>query len=223
MENILEWFGFTSPVRNKKTPAEKLLVSIRATAKCKFNASLRLKRNSKFSFFTTTLLSLGLILIPLLQNSKVKLELSDQVLNMMQIFLAVAILVYSIVMSKSGLDVRAEKLNECGDHLKDLSRKLDRAINEGKLDEIDKYNERYSDITTDTEGHSRLDYLCAKLDMPNDYTIRGVKWLLLSIYSYLWILSTELLLPVVMIGMEVIFISDMLGTNLLPKSFHIVE
>ena len=215
--------GIIVPDRTQKTPSQKLLICIRVTAKCKFNASLRLKRNSRNSFFATTFLSLGLIFIPLLQNSNVTLYLSDQVLNMMQIFLAVSILVYSIVMSKAGLDIRAEKLNECGDHLKDLARKLDRSLvnnQSASEEELDGYNERYSDISTDTEGHSRLDYLMSKLDMPNDYTIRGLRWLLLSIISYLG-MALELLLPITMIGLETVFISDMLGiSTILPSSFH---
>ncbi|MBS1197459.1 MAG: hypothetical protein H6R18_1244 [Proteobacteria bacterium] len=223
---ICEWLGLSVPPRVPKTPAEKLLISIRATAKCKFNSSLRLKRNSKFSFFTTTILSLGLILIPLLQNSSVKLHLTAQVLNMMQIFLAVSVLVYSIVMAKAGLDVRAEQLNECGDRLKDLARKLDREIahnGQNIAQVLENYNERYSDITTDTEGHSRLDYLFAKLDMPNDYPIRGLRWIWFHLLTYLGIL-VELLLPAAMIGLEILFISDMLGiSQLLPASFHAIN
>ncbi len=223
LNEISEWLGFAVPPRVPKTPAEKLLISIRATAKCKFNSSLRLKRNSKSSFFTTTILSLGLILIPLLQNSNVRLHLTSQVLNMMQIFLAVSVLVYSIVMAKAGLDVRAEQLNECGDQLKDLARKLDREIahngqNIAKV--LENYNEQYSNITTDTEGHSRLDYLFAKLDMPNDYSIRGFRWLWYHLLTYLGILL-GLILPAAMISLEILFISDMLGiSQLLPSSFH---
>lgn len=223
IKEISEWLGFTVPARTPKTPAEKLLISMRATAKCKFNSSLRLKRNSNFSFFTTTILSLGLILIPLLQNSNVKLHLTSQVLNMMQIFLAVAVLVYSIVMAKAGLEVRAEKLNECGDRLKDLARKLDRELahNGQNISQVlESFNERYSSITTETESQSRLDYLFAKLDMPNDYPIRGLRWIWLTLVAYVGILF-ELLLPAAMIGIEILFISDMLGiSQLLPSSFH---
>lgn len=224
IKKTLEVTGLVLPARNHKNAEEKLLMSIRATAKCKFNASLRLKRNSRNSFFATTFLSLGLILIPLLQNSNVKLYLSGQVLNMMQIFLAVAILVYSIVMGKSGLDIRAEKLNECGDRLKDLARRLDRSL-ANKKDELDlsSYHEKYSDISTDTEGHSRLDFLCTKLDMPNDYPIHGLRWLFFSLKSNFLILS-ELFIPLGMVLLETVFISDMLGiSNFLPSSFHEIK
>ncbi len=220
---ISEWLGLSIPQRAKKSPAEKLLISIRATSKCRFNSSMRLKRASKIAFTTTTILSLGLILVPLLQNSNVKLALASQVLNMMQIFLAVAVLVYSIVMSKAGLDVRAEKLNESGDHLKNLGRELDREIihNSNNIaTELEKYNKRYSDLTTDTEGHSRLDYLFTKLDMPNDYPIRGLRRVYYNVVGLLGI-GGELLLPAIMLGLEVLFISDMLGiSNMLPQIFH---
>jgi hypothetical protein len=142
---------------------------------------------------------------------------------MMQIFLAVAVLVYSIVMAKAGLDVRAEKLNECGDRLKDLARKLEREIahngqNIGQV--LEDYNGRYSDITSDTENHSRLDYLFARLDMPNDYPIRGLRWFVQYLIANFGIFY-ELILPVAMIGLEIFFISDMLGiSQRLPASFH---
>jgi len=56
--------------------------------------------------------------------------------------------------------------------------------------------------------------------MPNDYPIRGLRWIFLSLVSYLGIF-TELLLPLAMIGLEIVFISDMLGmSQLLPAGFH---
>lgn len=219
----LEILGLAVPARTPKQPYDKLLMSTRATAKCKFNASLRLRRGSKYSFATTTILSLGLILIPLLQNSNIALALSPQVLNMMQIFLAVAVLVYSIVMARAGLDVRAEKLNECGDDLKDLARELDKSIAERPenfSDLLDNFNKRYADITRNTEGHSRIDYMAARLDMPNDYHVRGLRWLAYQGFVY-WDSLRSLALPMLMFGIQACFILDMLGiTHALPAVFH---
>jgi hypothetical protein len=63
------------------------------------------------------MLSLGLIFIPLMQNADITLILSNKVINMMQVFLAVAILVYSIIISTSKYDIR-----ESAGKLKKLTR-----------------------------------------------------------------------------------------------------
>jgi ABC-type multidrug transport system permease subunit len=92
-------------------------MSMRVTAKCRYNAAVRLQWQGKFAFFTTTVLSLGLIFIPLIQTAGVELAFGASFLNMMQIFLAVAILVYSVVIRTARYDVREETLTECGDKL----------------------------------------------------------------------------------------------------------
>jgi len=120
---------------HKKNAKEKFQMSIRATAKCRFNAAERLKRQGKFAFFTTTILSLGLIFIPLMQNSGIKLAFSTNVLNTMSIFLAVAVLVYSVVIGTARYEARADKLTQCGDNLKDLSRELD-SLKESDVEHI---------------------------------------------------------------------------------------
>ncbi|MFW3398424.1 SLATT domain-containing protein, partial [Aliarcobacter butzleri] len=98
---------------------EKFMFNVRTTAHCRYNASVRLQRLGKFSFFTLIFLSLGLVFIPLMQNANIKLEIANNVINMMQIFLAVAVLVFSISISTSRYELRAETLRECGDKLKE--------------------------------------------------------------------------------------------------------
>ena len=96
-----------------------------------------------------------------MQTSGVKLAFESNVLSMMQIFLAVAVLVYFVVIGTARYEVRAETLTECGDKLKELIRAIDkdRKVNE-KFSDVDltTYQDRYSDIVTDTENHSRSDY-----------------------------------------------------------------
>jgi hypothetical protein len=98
IDTLWRWFWCTGArEREVKDAADKLQMSMRVTAKSRYNAAVRLQRQGKFSFFTTVIFSLGLILIPLLQNAGVPLALKPTVLNMMQVFLAVAVLVYSEV------------------------------------------------------------------------------------------------------------------------------
>jgi len=207
-------FSSANRERSAKTPIERLELSIRVTAKCRYNAAARLDWQSKFSFFTTTFLSLGLVLIPLLQNSGVKLAYSPSVLNMMSIFLAVSVLVYSVIIATARYDVRSENLTDCGNKLKELNRSLARdkiASHEG-FEVLDAYQQRYSDIVTDTENHSRDDYGFAMLEMRRDYNLTGlsrVRVRLECLVQYI----LRYAVPSFMILIEGVFILDMIGVT----------
>jgi hypothetical protein len=206
-------------------PAEKLLYGMTVTSKCRYNASIRIKRLSRFSFFTTTILSLGLILIPLLQNSDIQLAYPSRVLNMLQIFLAVAVLVYSVVNSTSQFETRSERLNECGDKIKEMIRSLRAEVSKAKAVtptasiELSSYHQRYTDVSTDSENHTRADYSLAVIRTPEYYNITGVPWL------WEWTKATcstltPYLLPAALMTLEAVFILDMLGiTSVLTEAF----
>lgn len=213
-------FSLGERERPVKDAAEKLQMSMRVTAKCRYNAAVRLQRQGKFAFFTTTSLSLGLIFVPLMQTSGVKLAFESNVLSMMQIFLAVAVLVYSVVIGTARYEVRAETLTECGDKLKELIRAIDkdREIKENFSDEdLTTYQDRYSDIVTDTENHTRSDYSLATLEMDRDYFYTGLYRFKLYFGSHFH-RFIPFILPIVLLVTEVTFITDMMGaTNVLPK------
>lgn len=201
--------------RPVKDAAEKLQMSMRVTAKCRYNAAVRLQRQGKFAFFTTTVLSLGLIFIPLMQNAGVPLAYKSNVLNMMQIFLAVAVLVYSVVIGTARYESRAENLTECGDKLKVLIRTLDKdRETKGRFSDEDlaKLQERYSDIATDTENHTRSDYRLAMLEMNRDYLVTGVPRSFEYLLAYADRFS-DYIVPILMIAFEILFITDMIGVT----------
>lgn len=202
--------------REVKDATEKLLMSMRTTAKCRYNASVRLQHQGKFSFFTTTVLSLGLVFIPLIQNASVQLAFTPNVLNMMQIFLGVAVLVYSVVIGTARYEVRATQLNECGDKLKELIRELEkeREAKNGNIGEekLTLFQKRYSDIVTDVENHNRNDYRFATLEMIRDYFISGLPRLKLYLEAQ-FIRGFSYVLPMMLMLMEVMFICDMMGAS----------
>lgn len=213
-KNIWNWLlSRQARERHVKDAAEKLQMSMRVTAKCRYNAAVRIQRQGKFAFFTTTVLSLGLIFIPLMQNAGVALAYKSNVLNMMQIFLAVSVLVYSVVIGTARYEYRTENLTECGDKLKELIRTLDKdrqTQGEPSGDGLENKQERYSDIAQDTENHTRSDYRLAKLEMDNDYFITGIPRLLEYLFAYAD-RSTAYIVPILMIAFEVVFITDMIG------------
>lgn len=196
IKKIWIWlFSLGERERPVKDAAEKLQMSMRVTAKCRYNAAVRLQRQGKLAF-------------------------ESNVLSMMQIFLAVAVLVYSVVIGTARYEVRAETLTECGDKLKELIRAIDkdREVNEKFSDEeLTTYQDRYSDIVTDTENHTRSDYGLATLEMDRDYFCTGLYRLRLYIRSHFNRLI-PFVLPIVLLVTEVTFITDMMGaTSVLPK------
>jgi SMODS and SLOG-associating 2TM effector domain family 5 len=195
-------------------PAEKLLYGMTVTSKCRYNASIRIKRLSQFSFYTTTILSLGLIFIPLVESADVQLAYPSRVLNMLQIFLAVAVLVYSVINATARYETRAERLNECGDKIKELIRELRVDISNNRTNQtpidLQSYNRRYTDISTDAENHTRADYSLAVIRTPQYYAVTGIPWLWEYLKSYT-LNAAPYLFPASMIVLEVVCILDMIG------------
>lgn len=214
---ILYWLLSLHPLEKEvDDPATKLLNSMRVTAKCRFNASARLRRQSDFSFFTTTTLSLGLIFIPLVQNSDIHIALSSKVLNMLQIFLAVAVLVYSVINSTARYDVRAQALSECGDKIKELIRALRTEMKQSSLSGIsiplDNYHSSYNLISTDSENHAQVDFLLASLEMKDDYHITGIARFYQRIRVIVFY-AVPYLVPISFMMFQVVFILDMVGVT----------
>ncbi|NOS89236.1 MAG: SLATT domain-containing protein [Methylococcaceae bacterium] len=222
-KNSIFWLFSLYPIEQyEPDPVKKLMNSMRMTSRCRFNASSRINVISKYSFFTTTFLSLGIIFIPLIQNSDVPLHFISKVLNMMQIFLAVAILVYSVINGTARYDVRSLALNECGDKVKDLIRQLrdeqHKAQSSSNVLDLTKYHEDYKEALNESENHSRLDYLLSILEMPEDYKITGLKRAYYKLKACcLYIIP--FILPTLMIIAEFVFILDLLGISHVMPSF----
>jgi len=159
-------------------PVDVLLRQCHLTSKCRYNASIRLRFLGRFTFLTTVLLSLVLILMPMLQLASLTIAYPAPVIKCLQIFMAVAVLVYSIISATSGYDRRAWVLNDCADRIKDLSREL-RTTRANGSPNVQEWDARYSGITRDSEIHSQLAYTLAMLQATGVYKITGLRraWL----------------------------------------------
>lgn len=205
------------------SPVEKQINNMRITSNCRYNAFSRLDRLSRYSFATTILLSLGLIFIPLLQYSDIPLHFMPKILNMMQIFLAVNVLVYSAIIGTARYDVRAIALYKCADKVKNLINTLRDLKHKSETNDSDinlkEIYEKYQEALDSSENHSRLDFLCAKLEMSEEFKITGLKFFILQLTAY-FLYLLPFTLPTLMIVAEFIFISDMLNiTDILPSYF----
>jgi hypothetical protein len=196
------------------TQREKLIASMKTTAVSRYNASNRLSWLGKVTFAVSTLFSLGLIFIPLMQLAKAPLRLNGDVLGAIQIFLAVAILVYSIVIGTARYELRSEQLNDCGDKIKDLIRELRVAKNdpEGEPDLLRKTQRQYATIISDVENHARSDYVLAILRSPDMYELtpeaRVAHWV-----KYLLSVSIPYIPSISLVIIEAILITDMFGAT----------
>jgi hypothetical protein len=221
IENIRVWLFSRKPFQIAfNEPAKNLLFGMTVTSRCRYNASIRIRNLSQFSFFTTVILSLGLILIPLLQNANIQLAYPPGVLNMLQIFLAVAVLVYSIINSTAKYETRAQRLNDCGDKIKELIRELRVSIASGGVIDLNTFNRRYTDISTDSENHVRADYWLVVVRTPEYYNLSGFPrlWTIFKAHS---LKIPPYVIPTLLLLLEVIFILDMLGiTCVLTRYLH---
>lgn len=208
MNNFFKWF-FSRHVLEKQheSEAERLENTMKITSISRYNASIRLKLQGKISFITTTILSLGLIFMPLMQIANVPLIFSSNILSAIQIFLAVSVLVYSVIIGTARYDLRSEQLTECGDKLKALIRDL--RIEPNNVKEIQK---RYSDIVTSVENHIRNDFLLATLRTSELYNITGI----IRIFKWIQYYGANIIfniMPIILLSIEIIFICDMFGVT----------
>ena len=197
------------------TPRDKLIASMKTTAVNRYHASNRLLWQRKVTFVVSTLFSLGLIFIPLMQLAKVPLKLNGDVLGAIQIFLAVAILVYSIVIGTARYELRSEQLNDCGDKIKNLIRELRVAPKDGDAKETEllrEYQRQYAAIIADVENHDRNDYILTILRSPDLFTLgnaaRAIHWLKFCISALIPYLPS-----IALVAIEALLITDMFGAT----------
>lgn len=193
---------------DRKTPPEKLQITIEITAKCRHAASNRLERKSKFLFFIITILSLGLILIPLIQISDIKVAVHENLLSTMSLFLAITVLVYSVIVNTENYNIRAYKLMQCGDLLKELTRQIE--IDKNNIEGInlmERYEKKYQDILKISENHEEIDYMESQLKLNYYYNLKPysikIKIFCRKFFSYC--------IPIFLVFLEVLFIAEILG------------
>ena len=224
IKNLYDRIFSLQPIEKKvDDPVKRFKNSLRVTSKCRFNAAVRLEHQSRFSFFVTTIISLGLILIPLLQFSGINLAFNNQVLSSMQIFLAVSVLVFSVIIGTARYEVRSTMLTECGNKLKQLIRSIDKYMegdaNNFPKDKLEAFQDEYAKIVEKTENHIRSDYYFAMLEMRKDYNYTGIPRL--RIFFIAWAQRLfNYTIPTFLLVFEIVFISDMLSiTDILTPVF----
>lgn len=201
------------------TPLDELRIRALLTSRCRYRAASRINVMSRFSFYATVLLSLGLIIIPLHKLSGAHEAFSEHILNAMEVFLATAVLVFSAVTSVAQYELRTYLLNKCGRELKRLAGEISgylaftTAPNANELFYAHRdYSDIYTRIAEDAENHTNVDYRLALLSMPDYYAYPKVRRFIYWFVT-LWILFIPYVIPVAFIVLEGMFIVDMFGDH----------
>ncbi|PZV27428.1 MAG: hypothetical protein DCF12_04490 [Snowella sp.] len=92
-----------------KIAYDKLKDNAYSVSRNYFNASKRLSFHNLLSQWTLSLLSLGLIIIPLLTVTNIKLQ--DKYIDFFSISLAVFVLTFSLLVGANNYAVRSEKMH----------------------------------------------------------------------------------------------------------------
>lgn len=165
----------------KEESFNNLYKKIDATSKTRFHAARRLRLHSKCSTYIVVLISLGLILISLMQAYSLGNNIGSSLVGLIQVFSAIAVLVYSLLIDKHDYSNLSEKMYSCASKLGELKQKIHPHLEtEYEKEAYDQFRDEYHRILKLYETHSnndfRGDYTRAKLEMPENYTIEGKDW-----------------------------------------------
>jgi len=174
----------------KEDSFNNLYKKMDATSKTRFNASRRLRLHSKFSTYTVVIISLGLILISLMQAYGLGNNIESSLVGFIQVFSAVAVLVYSLLIDKNDYSNLSEKMYSCASKLGELKQKVHPQLEkEHDQKEYDSFRDEYHGVLKLYETHAnndfRGDYFRAKLEMPENYEIKGIDWWVMKAQIYL--------------------------------------
>ena len=174
----------------KEESFNNLYKKVDATSKTRFHASRRLRLHGKSSTYIVVLISLALILVSLMQAYNLGNHITSDLVALIQVFAAIAVLVYSLLIDKNDYSNLSEKMYSCASQLGELKQKIHPHLDTGSHDEelYNKYRDEYHGILKLYETHSnndfRGDYSRAKLEMPENYKLQGLSWLLSKSHVY---------------------------------------
>ncbi|MCX9154698.1 SLATT domain-containing protein [Niveibacterium sp. 24ML] len=198
--------------------AQRQLLAIRTTARSRTHAGQRLHRQGRIWLATLVVLALGLILLPLLQNAGVRLALAANVLNLVQIFLGVSVLVCVVLVASANHALRARALLECGDRLRELAREFEKVcedVGPGTVSShiLDEFRIRHAETLRNLESPSRNDQRLALLDMAAEHRLGRSERMRVALQAHATQIAS-LALPIAIVALEGVFVANALGAAL---------
>lgn len=159
-----------------KQPLNELHRNISITAKVRYRAAERLNSHHRLSQWVVTFASVALIAIPLLQAMGINLRYNQELLDSMEVFLAVLVLVYSLLLGNEGYSSKAEKMLNCGLELGRLNNEIYPYLDQQFEQEIyEKFLREYYNILEKYPNHDSIDYEFYRISKKHEY-YKDVKW-----------------------------------------------
>jgi hypothetical protein len=163
---------------------EKLGDNVYLVTKNYFAASKRLALHKSASQWTLSLLSLGLIVLPLLTVTKMPMRYPQNVVDFASISLAVAVLMFSLLIGANTYSVRSERMHRAGLELNELMREMRSHVGDPeKMKHYQEFDRRYGDILQRYENVDEVDYTKGKISIIRK---ERVPWLLRLRYWFLF-------------------------------------
>jgi hypothetical protein len=155
---------------NQQQSFKDLYRRVNITTDVRYGSAKRLNSHHRFSQWVVTLVSVALIVIPLCKAMKVPLRQNPQLLDAIEVLLAVVVLVYSLLLGNENYSGRAERMQSCGLDLGRLSRKIYPLIDQPHEDNLySKLSEEYHDILERYPNHDSIDYKIYKIERRASY------------------------------------------------------
>jgi len=166
---------------------QTLYRKMKKTAKARFNAAKRLSRHQTFLLWSTSVFSMGLIVLPLIKAFSIPITTSDGVYSFIQVALALVVLVFSLILAGHSFSSRAEEMHRCGLELNSLCHEI---LPDCKADNNrDAYVtclNKYNNILNAYENHSDIDFDLVKTELPIEYKLSksDVGWIYLRLWGH---------------------------------------
>jgi hypothetical protein len=197
-----------------KERTEVLAKKIWVTKGARFNAHRRLTAKHHSFLAATAFMSVYVVflqLIPIFLPAD-RVGVDEHILSLVTAFLAIAILVLSLLEHGRSYQLRAERLHKCGMELNDLYDELENRKNSGAAtpDVVDGISQRYHQaLRSIPENHEPIDNLLFRAQHRSDFGMNAAK----TIWAYVWyVLATRGLAALLIFGFPLLVLLWLMRT-----------
>jgi hypothetical protein len=200
-----------SETNQPQSPYDKLAGNVYVVSRNYFSASKRLTLHASCSQWTLSLLSLGLIVIPLLTVTQMPVRYPQNVVDFAAISLAVTVLMFSLLIGANKYSVRAVQMHSAGLELNELLREMRHVtIDADRTSSYKGFDDDYSSILRRFDNVNDIDYTRAKISIQKDEAPIKLH------FKYWFLFSREMCIYAIAILLEFGFIAFLVTGNIEP-------
>lgn len=147
------------------------------TARSRFIAARRFEVHETLSLYTVVIISCSVIGLTLLDGLKMLQPEAEKLSAFLQVFCALGVLVYSVILSKSDFALHAYRHHECALALNRLKNAVFKhMVDTPKTDQFAKSAEEYASILEKYENHIHLDFQCMQSQTKTYHAEYRIGW-----------------------------------------------